>query len=235
MLNIFKRHKPSNKIAKLYALNISMDEREKVVASVLNYFSKFFDEKLTEFDIHGPYGISKGKSVGYKAFTNKLQKKGHSKYSSINGKNKENFGFHINYLIDDSTLEIIIWYKECLYQINLFELAQSLSKNINIQYGFVFSLPINYCVSWESKIKKSFGSISISTNLEAQNWQSKVHAIQQGKIRNLYQANIINESQVKHFNTKEFKTTSLSGKLDYVQQINSAPNNAPWQFELPPL
>jgi hypothetical protein len=197
-----------------------MEERVKVVASVLNSFSEFFNEKLTEFDIHGPYGISKGKSVSYKAFTNKLQKKGHSKYSSINGNYKENFGFHINYLIDESTLEIIIWYKESSYQIILFELVQSLSKQINIQYGFVFSLPINYCVSWESKIKKSFGSISISTNPEVQNWQSEVHAIQQGKIRNLYQVNIINGSQVKHFNSKEFKTTSLSAKLDYVQQIN---------------
>jgi len=224
MLNIFKRHKPINKIAKLYALNVSMEQREAIVDSVLNLFGSFFDEQINEFDIHGPYGIGKGKSVGYKSFTSKLKNKGHAKYSSLTGNNEEKFGFHINYLINESTLEIIIWYSQSLYQIDLFKLIQTMSENINIQYGFVFSLPTNYCVSWESKIKDRFGSTSISTNPDLQNWQAKVHSICKGQIRSLYPINIINKSQAQHFSSKQFKTMPLSGTLDYVQQINSAPN-----------
>ena len=157
MLNIFKRYKQSKKVAKLYALNVSIEDRETIVASVLDLFGKLFDEQLTEFDIHGPYGIGKGKCVGYKSFTNKLKTKGHAKYSCLTGNKEEKFGFHINYLINESTLEIIIWYSESLYQIDPFKLVQTLSKGINIQYGFVFSLPINFCVSWESKIKNGYG------------------------------------------------------------------------------
>ena len=220
MLSLFKRHKSNNKIVKLYALNVSSEDREQIVVCVLNTFDELFCEQLNEFDIHGPYGISKGKTVGHKAFISKLQKKGHSKYSSLNGNFGEEFGFHINYLVDEYTLELIVWYREDLHEINLFDLISSISNGINIQYGFVLSLPSDYCVNWESKVKNSFGSLSVSTNPEVQSWESKTQAIQQGQIRGLYPVNIINKSQAKHFNASQFKTTPLSSNLYYVQQIN---------------
>lgn len=217
-MKIFSK-KPKNTIIKLYALNVPYKDRENVVNTSVLVCEKFFQKKPNEYVIHGPYGISKGRSVGYKSFINKLTKKGHEKYYAINGNYKEEFGFHLIWLHENEVLELTYWFINESLQINEFELVQDLVIAINVLYGYIFTLPVNYMVSTESRVRKSLlGGLSVSNNLEYSKWLHDVLILlKQGKIRDYFPVNIVNSSQIAFFDHNLYAVQPLPRGLSYLQ------------------
>ena len=211
-----QRKQPSIRAIKLYS--VSSPERrvtilrDALVDMILGQCERYFGGMPTQFDIHGPYGIPKGRSIGLQAFRNKLVRRGHADYYALNGEIPGSFGFSC--LFDARTrtahvyTELVFWYLVSLHQVNVELLVASLSRSFPIDYGFVIDLPPDYSVVMESKIKKTMFGAGVSTNKEFHRWRGEINTVLTGKVRGLYPYNFLNDAQVNELLSLGFPQAS---------------------------
>ena len=199
----------ARRVIKLYSVSPMPSDkllnRPMLVDTLLALFQKCFGELPKHFDIHGPYGVKKGSTVGIKSFRNKLEKRGHGDYYALtgyaDGYSEGPFGFDC--LFDAMTNschtynEIVIWYLPDKYEVNVNECVSALIEVFPIDYGYVVDLPYNYDVNTEAKNTNSFWSIifgfkSIHNKL---GWCGNIASVLEGKIPDLFSVNFLNDKQ----------------------------------------
>lgn len=196
-MRFFKRNSvPKITAIKLYCIG-EPPNREILLSRVLTSLQESFGALPDEFDIGGAYDIKKGSSIGYRAFQNKLTKKGHEKYYSLTGETSGQFGFRLLLGAPMGGLtysELILWYASENYEINFLQLVDPLLVPMNASCGFDIDIPNGYSVATETKIRRSiFGSISIEVNYKHLAWLS---SIREGGIRGLFRNNIVDNKQL---------------------------------------
>lgn len=201
LFGFFKKKLPATyRAIKLYSIVRDSEEdtldRQLLIDTVLNLFEEYFKELPKEYDIHGPYGISKGSSVGIKAFRDKLSKKGHDSYSMVRGNKEHYFGFYCSCRsAARGHHELCIWYNFNQYDIDPVGLVSDVLQVFPINYGFAMDYPENFEIYMESEVKKSFLGISVSTNPKLYNWLDNIDTVFEGKVRDLYMINFLNSKQ----------------------------------------
>ena len=175
--------------------------RAVLVETILALCQDLFGSTPTRFDIHGPYGIRKGQSVGIKAFRTKLERRGHDDYYAINGRLPGSFGFVV--LFDAKTgtehlySELVFWYHPAANSVDIVSLALRLSSVFPSDYGFAIDLPADYDVHEESKIKRTFFGVSVKSNEQLFRWRTQIAGVLRGRVRGLYQYNFLNDAQAE--------------------------------------
>ncbi|WP_133406880.1 hypothetical protein [Parashewanella tropica] len=203
---MFKLERKKNRVIKLYVLNVCSEERVKNLQAVSDLVRGLFNQSANQFDIGGPYRISKGKTVGEKSFWNKLNKFGHDKYSYVTGERVNEFGFELSYIAPEDCSEIIVWYDPALYSINVIDILKSLIIDLDIRYGYAVDLRKNYDIRLETRIRKGVFSTSVTVDAENIEWNKNVPKIKDGIIRRVYPLNILNPSQYHSFPSVSIKS-----------------------------
>lgn len=93
---MFFKKKDEFTAIKLYSIGKDQEflNRPVLVEAILDVFQNILNEMPQNFDISGPYGISKGRTVGIESFKSKLQQKCHEKYYAFMGCTENCLGFH---------------------------------------------------------------------------------------------------------------------------------------------
>ena len=182
---------------KLYSTSPPLD-REVLVLSILKSMQDSFGALPVEFDIHGPYGIKKGSTVGFKAFQKKLEQKGHDGYYALSGNTSDQFGFHLLLgarIGETSYSEIIVWYAPERFQVDFLSLSEPLLGPLNACCGFEIEIPADHMVTTETRIRQSIlGSISVDVSSKHLEW---IQFIGRGDIRGPFRKTIVNGDQLK--------------------------------------
>ena len=180
---------------KLYCIG-EPENRELLLSSILNSLQETFGTLPEEFDIHGPYGIRKGSTIGYRAFQNRLNRKGHGKYYALSGETNGQFGFQLLLgarIAELTYTELLLWYASESYAVDFLQFVEPILGPLNATSGFDIDIPDGYSINTETKIKRSiFGSISIKVDYKHLAWLPSVH---DGTIRGLFRNNIVNSEQ----------------------------------------
>jgi hypothetical protein len=203
----FLRRKPqlSMRVIKLYSVwpidEPKVLDRPALVEGLLSTCEQFFGSMPETFDMHGPYGISKGKSVGLAAFRNKLAKRGHDAYYALNGECESSFGFSCllraktdaRHLYD----ELLVWFTTERHAVQILDLAERLVRLFPTDYGFVADFPSDYDLSMEGRRNKTLSGYTLSEDPEHSRWRGAIATVLEGKIRKLYRYNFLNPRQVE--------------------------------------
>jgi hypothetical protein len=215
----FFSRKPLPKLTaiKLYCIG-EPENRELLLSRILSSLQEVFGALPEEFDIHGPYGIRKGSSIGYRAFQNKLTQKGHEKYYALAGETNGQFGFNLllGARIGEITYtELVLWYASETYLVDFLQLVEPILGPLNASCGFDIDVPDGYSISTETKIKRSiFGSISIKVDHKHLAW---LPSVREGAIRRLFRNNIVNSEQLSALASQRIGPTKpLSNGLHYI-------------------
>lgn len=194
---------PRIKAIKLYSLG-DPSERNVLVSCILASIEKVFGTTPAEFDIHGPYGVKKGTTIGLESFQKMLSQKGHDKYYALSGETSNQFGFNLVLGArcgETSYSELILWYDTAKYEVEFIELVRPLLAPLNASCGFDVEIPSGHSVTTETAIKRSlFGSISVEANGRHLAWLSSVS---RGGIRALFSNNILNSKQLANLPAKD--------------------------------
>jgi len=194
---------------KLYCIG-EPENREVLLLRILSSLKDTFGALPEEFDIHGPYGIRKGSSIGYRAFQNKLSQKGHGQYDALSGETNGQFGFDLllGARIGEITYaELVIWYASETCVVDFLRLVEPILGPLNASSGFDIDVPDGYSITTETKIKRSiFGSISIQLDYKHLAWLPSVH---EGAVRGLFRNNIVNSKQLSALESRGITSTKL--------------------------
>lgn len=208
---------PRIRAIKLYSLG-EPSERNVLVSCILASLEKVFGTAPAEFDIHGPYGVKKGTTIGLESFQKKLSQKGHDKYYALTGETSNQFGF--NLLLgarcgETIYSELILWYDTAKYEVEFLELVQPLLAPLNASCGFDVEIPSGHSVTTETAIKRSlFGSISVEVNGTHLTW---LPSVSQGGIRALFTNNILNSKQLANLSVNHLmEAKPVANELYYL-------------------
>lgn len=215
--NLFAKNKTVYRAIKLYSIDSDQDkiDRAGLVEAVLTMFTHHFSGPPKEYDIHGPYGVRKGSSIGIKAFRNKLQKFGHAKYYALHGYTEELYGFDLSLgTLRGACSELMIWYSPEHYSVDFQSIVQLLVCPLNVTSGFCIDIPDSFDIYTETKIKRGiFGGTSITVSYEHLKWLA--HA-KDGQVRDLFSHNICNKIQSQNLEKIGVFGTPLWGELSLV-------------------
>lgn len=198
MISIFKKRKPVIAF-KFYSIGSNQDgiDREKFVLSLLDAFETQLNELPHDYDIHGPYGIAKGRSVGIKAFKNKLQLKGHSKYSALSGTTDSRLGFEVRFHFkvgEISYSEIVIWYNPLYFAPTFSEIAELINRSFPISCAYEIEIDLERMTVFENPMKRGWlGGLSIKMAYEHLQW---IKDFQNGAYRGIYKKNLFSDLQL---------------------------------------
>ncbi len=194
---MFFKKKDEFTAIKLYSIGKDLEfiNRPVLVEAILDVFQNILNEMPQDFDISGPYGISKGRTVGIESFKNKLQQKGHEKYYALMGSTENRLGFHA--LFDakrpnTTYTEIIFWFKKGSYTVPFKKIIQTIIGPLGASCAFQFDFVEGFDIFAESKIKNGFFGISVEVNPEKQQWIDKYES---GGYRDLFTFNLFSEEQ----------------------------------------
>ncbi len=176
-------------------------DRPRLVEVLIEVCRNIFGKTPADYDIYGPYGIPKGKTIGQQAFLKRLQDKGHDKYTGYTASVPNEFGFTCSFYSRSDTsscafVELVFWYGASQFAVDLPHLTKIIANAFPINYGYVLDLPDNYDVMMEMPIKKGIFGTSVSTNSKQYKWHQSVGRITEGGVRDLYRYNLLNPSQV---------------------------------------
>jgi hypothetical protein len=206
MLRFFRRPPATTTRAlKLYSVwPVAMPktiDRPALVEGVLSASQRFFSSTPNRFDIHGPYGISKGRSVGIKAFRNKLAKRGHADYYGLEGYCEESFGFSCLFEaitgVGHRYDELLMCFAIDRHQVDVLDLAEALIKLFPSDYGFIQDFRSDDNVMAEARRKRTLFGYTLKEDPEHSRWRSAIPTVLDGKIRKVYRYNLLNEAQVQ--------------------------------------
>jgi hypothetical protein len=221
-------------VLKLYS-SISVDrqvtvDRQILVDTLVQTFEKYFGEAPDSFDIHGPYGIRKGQNVGLKRFKTLLQTKGYDKFYGLTITNKSNSKC-IEFLDTSDNLEQKGWtygYQELIIghqileqQSDLVKVANEIYEVFKFDYGYITYLPDNFDLSTETKIKKGFLTLGTSVSVSDLKWRSQVQLILEGKLKDIYDVNILNARQFENIRSNVTDVKYLNNGL-YTWTVDKA-------------
>ncbi|SFG87402.1 hypothetical protein SAMN05518865_12115 [Duganella sp. CF458] len=204
MFNLFKK-KPPITTLRLYALQKQGDDyiqRPQLLKGVFAAWKSVTGTLPEDFDIDGPYGIAKGRTVGLKSFLSKLQKKGHSAYHGYTGVHEDHGGLHVSFFeappYSAAFVEIVLW----LYEPNAVDAAVEMVRQLlamhKIDYGYLIELPHDHDPVSEPRIKRGILGTSISVGNNSLNkWHRQVQTLQDGLVRDIYSLNFLNAKQVE--------------------------------------
>ena len=203
MFNFIKK-KPPILTLRLVALERADEDcidRPALLEAITKTWRSTVGNAPLSYDIYGPYGIAKGRTVGLQAFENKLQRKGHEAYSGYSANDGQRAGFHVNFFGSPPYgvrfLEIVFWFASSELQIDPSKIVQGISEVARIDYGYVSELPGNYDVFAEAPIKRGIFGISVDVgNNPLSQWYKSVHLITEGQVRDIYSINFLNQKQV---------------------------------------
>lgn len=210
-------------VLKLYS-SVSVDkkvtvDRKILVGTLMQSFTEYFGEAPESFNISGPYGIRKGQDVGLKRFKTLLQSKGYDKFYDLTITNKRNSKI-IEFLDTSDNLErkggtygyqeLIIGYQILEQQIDLLKNINAIYEVFKFDYGYITDLPDNFDLSTESKIKRSFLTLEISVTASDLNWRSQIQLVLKGKLKDIYEVNILNLKQVENLNSNQLDMKYLN-------------------------
>jgi hypothetical protein len=173
---LFSRKKDKFTAIKLYSID---DEQSKINRPILvERILEFFESELNgipkEFDIHGPYGISKGQTIGIKAFKHKLEQKGHNEYYGLDGITESHSGFNILFnapISNNFYTELIIWCNSALLDFDLKFCAGQLIEVFPISCGFEIEFGNQHQITSEDLTKKCwFGSQETQISYKHLEW-----------------------------------------------------------------
>ena len=174
-------------------------DRAALVEGLLSSCEQFFGSAPTKFDIHGPYGISKGRSVGIKAFRNKLAKRGHADYYGLEGGLGEPFGFSCVFVPERDAQSgcdhLLVWFNVQTHAANVLDLAKRLMRFFPANYGYVDDFPADYVLQVESRPKWALFGTSLKENPEHSRWRLRTHIVLEGRVRDIYRCNLLNVMQ----------------------------------------
>lgn len=218
---MFSRQKDKLTALKLYSIagDQCKIDRSKLVDSVLEYFENQFGELPKEFVIHGPYGISKGQSVGIRAFKNKLNLKGHENYYALSGDTELRLGFEA--IFSDSTepgsySELIIWFNSQVFEDSLANIATLFNDNFPVSSGYQIDIDPNKFTVSECKVTKGFfGGITVHVSQEGRQW---IKEFELGCFKKVFDCNLFSQSQMERALKENPKLKSkMVGHLHYVE------------------
>ena len=174
-----------------------------------------------KFDINGPYGIAKGRTVGIEAFKNKLHQKGHEKYFALFGLTEKRLGFHA--LFDANRpnttyTEIIFWYKKGLYSVSFKDLAQIVIGPLSASCAFQFDFVEGLDIFVESKIKNGFFGISVKVN---STHKECIDKYENGGYRDIFAVNLFNSTQYSTVTKMHPDIIGGSFSDKYLETINA--------------
>lgn len=213
-------------VLKLYS-PISVDrqvtiDRQILVDRLVQTFEKYFGEAPDSFDIHGPYGILKGQNVGLKRFKTLLQSKGYDKFHGLTITNKSNSKC-IEFLDTSDNLERKGWtygYQELIighqileHKSDLVKVANEIYEVFKFDYGYITYLPDNFDLSSESKIKKGILTSGTSVSVSDLTWRSQIQLVLEGKLKDIYEVNILNSKQVENIKSSVVDVKYLNRQL----------------------
>jgi hypothetical protein len=174
-------------------------DRAELVEGLLSACEKSFGSTPRRFDIYGPYGISKGRGVGIKAFRNKLAKRGHADYYGLEGGIGEPFGFWCFFMPERNGQagwdEVVLWFDFRTHGIDVPPLAKTIIRFFPANYGYVKEFPADCLVPSESRPKKTFMGVTFVGDPEYESWRSRIPTVLDGKVRNIYRCNLLNAAQ----------------------------------------
>jgi hypothetical protein len=211
-IRLFKKEVPSSFTAiKLYCLS-EPNNRDLLISTILKSIEHTFNSLPIEYDIHGPYGIRKGATVGIQEFQSKLSKKGHDKYHGVWAQTNGKFGFYLQLgallgrANSSSYSELIIWYAPKSYSINFLKLVMPILEPFNAACGFDIEIPASHDIFTETKIKRGFFGTSIEVNNKHLSW---ISSIPEGAIRGIYKNNIVNSQQLAKLSSSGITASEL--------------------------
>jgi hypothetical protein len=202
-------------VLKLYS-SISVDrqvtvDRQILVDTLVQTFEKYFGEAADSFDIHGPYGIRKGQTVGLKRFKTLLQSKGYDKFYALTITNKTNSKC-IEFLDTSDDLErkvstsgyreLIIGHQILEQQSDFVKVANEIYEVFKFDYGYITYLPENFDLLTEAKIMKGLLTSGTSVSVSDLRWRSQIQLILEGKLKDIYDVNILNARQFENIRSK---------------------------------
>ncbi|MBQ4833679.1 hypothetical protein J8L70_10540 [Pseudoalteromonas sp. MMG010] len=218
---MFSRLKFNLTALKLYSIAEDQYEidRSNLVDLVLEYFKNQFGELPKEFVIHGPYGISKGQSVGIKAFRNKLNSKGHEKYYALSGDTELRLGFEASFSDSNesgSFSELIIWFNSQIFEDSLVNIATLFNTCFPVSSGYQIDIDPNKFTVTEHKITKGFfGGFSIHISQEGEQW---IQEFEQGGYKKVFSSNLFSQTQMERALKDNPRLKSkMIGHLHYVE------------------
>jgi hypothetical protein len=177
-------------------------DRPALVDGLLSMTTDVFGEYPQEFDIQGPYGISKGRSVGIKGFRSKLAKRGHEDYYGLDANSGGSFGFFSQlkartgggHFYD----EVCVWFAVDQHQIDAMALARSVALLMPVDYGYITDFPSGYDLRVESPRKRLlFGGYALRETADHAHWRANIPNVLEGMIRDVYPYNFLNRRQVE--------------------------------------
>ncbi|MDP5138638.1 hypothetical protein [Rheinheimera baltica] len=194
---MFLKKKDEFTAIKLYSIgkDQGLIDRPALVEAILDVFESMLEEMPKNFDIDGPYGISKGRTVGIDSFKNKLHQKGHEKYYALMGRTENRLGFHALFEANRPNTtysEIIFWFKKNSYTVPFKELIQRVIDPLSASCAFQFDFVEGFDIFAESKIKKGFFGVSVEVNSATTQW---IDQYESGGYRDIFAFNLLSEEQ----------------------------------------
>lgn len=219
------RKKTQWAVLKLY-LSVSKDrpspiEREQLVDTLLKCFEDCSGQAPKQLDIHGPYGIAKGRTVGVKRFLNLLQTKGYEKFYALtmSDKNQDVWIHFMDTAHELDTMawdfgyqEIVIGHKTPLFLCDLQHISAKIYNVFPFDYGYITELPNNFDLIDESKIKSS---VSITD----WPWRKNTNKILTGAIKDVYPTNLLNDGQADMVKQLGYEVTKFNDEI-YVWNVD---------------
>ena len=196
---MFSRKKDKFTAIKLYSID---DEQSKIdrpilVQRILEFFESDLNGAPKEFDIHGPYGISKGQTIGIRAFKNKLEQKGHDEYYGLDGTTENHSGFNILFnapIGNNFYTELIIWCNSALLDFDLKFCATQLTQIFPISCGFEIEFGSQHQITSEDLTRKRwFGSQGNQISYKHLEW---IQDFSNGEIRTNSKNSLLSKGQL---------------------------------------
>lgn len=204
MFSLLRKKSPLTTL-RLYVLQgLDKDriQRPELLEGVLAAWKGATGTLPADFDIYGPYGIAKGRSVGLTTFLAKLQKKGHSAYSGYSGVDDGSGGLHMSFFetppYSAAFVEVVLWLYAPIAIDAAIEMVRQIRAVHQIDYGYLTELPSDHDPVSEARIKRGIlGGTSVSVgNNSLSKWYQQIQALNHGCVRDIYSLNFLNAKQV---------------------------------------
>ena len=202
-------HKLNKNYLRVYAnlnrIEYSEFEKEVLVDLYRNITNQLYHSAKLKYDIFGSgFGISKGGPLlGEKGFNTRLSKKGYGNlFGTYFYEEVKNFSSGFTLLTNRDSGNCVdsffSWsYEEDKEVKKVEEIVSQISKYMDVQYGYAYSTDKRLIEAFESKTKNIFSVDSISINKSHRLWTNNLHKIEKGKIKELYQINLLSKVQRK--------------------------------------
>ena len=188
---------------------------------MLEFFESELKDIPKEFDIHGPYGIPKGQTIGIRAFKNKLEQKGHDKYYGLDGSTESRFGFNILFnapIGNNFYTELIIWCNSALLDLDLKFCAKQLTEMFPTSCGFEIEFGNQHQITSEDLTQKRwFFSQETLISYKHLEW---IQNFSNGETRTNSKNSLLSKKQLDklQFSSRNLKYSPI-GKLYMVEGV----------------